>query len=75
MSKRINPIGLQEIYEFLRDNHILPPDSIDADIVAAWARDAEFQLAEGNDPVIEIRAARAVAGAAVCYTISPEGVT
>ena len=42
----VNDTGLAEIQEFLADNHKLGGDHFTADMLRAWAADAEFQLAE-----------------------------
>jgi len=70
----INKIGLAEIHKFLAEKHRLGGAHFDLPMLRAWAADAEFQMAEGNSPTIEIRASDAVSGHAECYKISEEGV-
>lgn len=70
----INATGLAEIKQFLAANHKLGGDHFTASMVAAWATDAEFQLAQGNPATIEIRSFDSVSGAAVTYTISDAGI-
>ena len=69
----VNEQGLKEIREFLAENH-KRGDNFSRSMLLAWARDAEFQLSEGNPASIEIRAADSVTGATREYTISHEGL-
>ena len=71
----VNETGRAEIARFLADHHKLGAQRFGRAEIAAWAADAEQALAEGNSPTIEIRATDSVTGAAVCYTVSPAGVT
>lgn len=70
----VNEHGLQEIKEFLADNHKKGGDHFDRDMLIAWAADAEFQLAEGNPPMIEIKSWDSVHGRTQEYTISDAGI-
>lgn len=70
----VNENGLQQIREFLAENHNLGGDHFDNDMIHAWARDAEFQLGEGNGATIEIGAANSVSGNPICYTITEGGL-
>ena len=72
MSGIINEVGIEEIKKFLEENH--KKGNFDRDMLLAWARDAEFQLSEGNSPTIEIRSMDSVSGKPVTYTVSPAGV-
>ena len=70
----VNDTGLAEIQEFLADNHKLGGDHFTADMLRAWAADAEFQLAEGNSPTIEIKSRDTVSGHTEACTISDAGL-
>ena len=70
----VNAAGLAEIQEFLADNHKLGGDHFTADMLRAWAADAEFQLAEGNSPTIEIKSRDTLSGHTETYTISDAGL-
>jgi len=76
MYQVINQQGYGEILDFLRKNHRFCQDNdfFDKKMLDAWATDAEFQLAEGNPPTIEIPAHYAVCGRAIELRISDEGV-
>lgn len=71
--RSINATGLAEIREFLAQNHKHGPD-LDDTMIRAWARDAEFQMGEGNPPTIEIRAWDSLAGCTQEFRISPAGI-
>jgi len=70
----VNQIGLNEIRQFLADNHKLGGNHFTREMLQAWAVDAEFQLSEGNSASIEIRSFDSVSGATVEYTISDAGL-
>lgn len=70
----VNELGLSEIKEFLSRHHIKGGDHFSRDMLHAWASDAEFQLAEGNPPTIEIRSWDSTSGATIEYTISNNGL-
>ena len=72
--KEVNEAGAQEIINFLKANHKRGAALTD-DQVKAWVEDAEFQLAEGNAPTVEIAAAHSAKGYAVTYTVSDDGVS
>ena len=72
--KTVNAQGLQEIKTFLADNHKKGDEHFNKEILKAWASDAEFQLAEGNPPTIEIKAYDSVHGCTQEYTISDQGL-
>lgn len=71
---RVNATGLEEIKKFLADNHKLGGEHFDDSMLRAWARDAEFQLGEGNSASIEIRSCDTVSGHTENYTISDAGL-
>lgn len=71
----INAKGMEEIAQFLADHHRLGGDRFGASELAAWARDAERQMGEGNGAVIEISASQSITGCAIWHRISPEGVS
>jgi hypothetical protein len=70
----VNEIGLNEIKQFLAENHKKGSDHFTADMLNAWAADAEFQLSEGNPACIEIRSFDCAYGRTMEYTISPAGL-
>ena len=70
----VNSAGLAEIQEFLAENHKHGGAHFTADMLGAWAADAEFQLAEGNSPTIEISSRDSVSGHTETYTISDAGL-
>lgn len=73
--RTINASGIREIADFLAAHHKLGGDHFTADMLRAWAADAEFQLAEGNTPTIEIKSWDAVSGHAETFTVSDAGVS
>lgn len=71
----INQTGLNEIAQFLINNHKTFSDRAPAiSELCAWAADAEFQQREGNPPSIEIPAHHSVTGCPIEYTISEAGI-
>ena len=72
--KTVNSNGLNQIHQFLADHHKKGGEHFNDEMLRAWAADAEFQLAEGNDACIEIRSFDAVSGHTETFTISPEGL-
>jgi hypothetical protein len=72
--RTVNDQGMFEIKEFLSAKHKLGGQHFDRDMLRAWAADAEFQLAEGNDASIEIRSFGAISGHTETFTISPAGL-
>lgn len=72
--KTVNGRGIKEIKEFLSANHKFGGDHFNYDMLRAWAADAEFQLNEGNDPSIEIKAWDALSGHTETYSISADGI-
>jgi hypothetical protein len=70
----VNEQGLNEIKEFLADNHKKGGDHFDRGMLLAWAADAEFQLAEGNPATIEIKARDSIHGRTQEFTISDAGL-
>ena len=69
----INATGLAEIRAFLASNHKLGGDHFTDEMILAWARDAEFQIAEGNPASIEIISQDSARGYTVDYQISKDG--
>ncbi len=74
LRREINDAGAQEILAFLQASHKRGAALGDKEL-AAWVADADFQLAEGNTPSIEVRAADSVHGHACTYTVSDAGVS
>lgn len=72
--RTVNENGLNQIHKFLAENHKKGGEHFDRDMLSAWARDAEFQLGEGNPPMIEIRAFEALSDHTETFTISDEGL-
>lgn len=70
----VNEKGLREIQSFLAENHKLGSDHFTADMLRAWAADAEFQLGEGNDAGIQIKSCDSVSGHTETYKLSAAGV-
>ena len=70
----VNEQGLNEIKEFLADNHKKGGDHFTRDMLLAWAADAEFQLAEGNPATIEIKSWDSIHGRTQEFTISDAGL-
>lgn len=71
----VNEAGINEIHDFLADYHKLGGDHFTKSMLRAWAADAEFQMAEGNGPCIEIRSWDSVSGATVDFQVSDAGVS
>lgn len=69
----INEQGLNEIKEFLEANH-MKGLSFSRSEILAWAREAEFQLSEGNPASIEIRSTDSIHGRTQEFTISAAGL-
>lgn len=72
--KTVNALGLNEIKEFLASHHKKGGEYFSEAMLDAWAADAEFQLAEGNPAMIEIRSWDSVSGATCEYRISDAGL-
>lgn len=70
----VNETGLAEIHKFLANHDKLGGDHFDDSMLRAWARNAEFQLGEGNSASIEIRSSNSVSGHTENYTISDAGL-
>ena len=71
--KTVNNQGIDEIRQFLADNH-KKGDNFTRDMLLAWANEAEFSLSEGNDAVIEIKSWDSIRGRTQTYTISAAGL-
>lgn len=69
----INEIGMELIRAWLTERMKNGHNLGNAEILA-WARDAEFQLGEGNPPSIELRASESVSGRTETMTIPQEGI-
>ena len=72
--KTINSIGIAEIQAFLTARHKLGGDHFTPAMLCAWAKDAEFQLGEGNSATIEIKSREAVSGHTETFTVSDAGI-
>jgi hypothetical protein len=72
--KIVNERGIEEIRQFLSENHKKGGDHFTRSMLKAWAADAEFQLDEGNPPIIELKSWDSVHGRTQTYTISDEGI-
>ena len=72
--RTVNAAGLAEIAAFLADNHVKGGDHFTADMLGAWAADAEFSLAEGNGAVIELAARDSIHGRTQTFEISASGL-
>lgn len=70
----VNEQGLNEIKEFLADNHKKGGDHFTRDMLRAWAADAEFQLSEGNPAIIELASWDSIHGRTQTFTISDAGL-
>lgn len=76
----INAAGLEEIRAFLVANHkrgeeLYAEDlPMVTDMLRAWAKDAEFQLAEGNPATIELKSFDSVHGYTQEFTVSAAGI-
>jgi len=73
MNTTVNEHGLNEIMEFLANNH-KSGKLFTRDMLRAWASEAEFQLSEGNQATIEISARSSVHGYTQEYRISDDGL-
>lgn len=72
--RTVNQVGLNEIAEFLGSHHKLGRDHFSSEMLRAWADDAEFQLAEGNDASIEIKSWDTLSGHTETFSISDAGI-
>lgn len=72
--RTINAAGIAEIGAFLAERHVKGTDHFTADMLRAWAADAEFQLAEGNSASIEVNSRDSVSGHAEVFTVSDAGI-
>lgn len=70
----VNERGLNEIKEFLAANHKKGGDHFTRDMLQSWGADVEFQLSEGNEATIEIRAHNCIHGYTMEYRISDAGL-
>lgn len=70
----VNAIGVAEIHSFLAERHKKGGDHFTANMLRAWAGEAEFQLGEGNPPTIELKSWDTVSGHTETFTVSAAGV-
>ena len=70
----INATGLAEIHAFLAAHHKLGGAHFTADMLRAWAAEAEFQMAEGNSPSVEIKSRDSQSGRTQLFTVSDAGI-
>ncbi|MBP3980885.1 hypothetical protein J8G26_09105 [Acidovorax sp. JG5] len=70
----VNAQGLNEIKEFLANNHKKGGDHFDRDMLLSWAADAEFQLSQGNSATIEIKSWDTLSGHTEEFTVSAAGI-
>lgn len=70
---RINTTGINQIRQFLADNHNLGGDYFDDSMLAAWAADVERNYSEQGEAVFEIRSTYSVTGNPVICRISSDG--
>ena len=70
----VNEQGLNEIKEFLADNHRLGGEHFDREMLLAWAADAERHLDENGRATIEIKSWDSVHGYTQEYRISDAGL-
>lgn len=70
----INEKGIAEIRVFLGRKHKLGADHFNADMLAAWAQTAEFNLSDGNGALIEIPAYDSVSGHTESFEVSEDGI-
>ncbi len=73
-NRTINAQGLKEIQAFLAAHHKKGGDHFTADMLRAWAADAEFQLSEGNGADIEIKSWDTLSGHTELFTVSDAGI-
>jgi hypothetical protein len=70
----VNDVGLQEIHDFLAENHKLGAEHFTKQMLRAWAAEAEFQLSEGNDASIELKVWDSINRRTQTFTISDAGL-
>ena len=73
-NRTINAAGLAEIKAFLASHHNKGGDHFTADMLRAWAADAEFQMSQGNGADIEIKSWDALSGHTETFTVSDAGI-
>jgi len=78
--KYVNNKGIAEIQDFLIRHHRLAERfrgdcPMGKSMLLGWAKDAEFQMWEGNPPSIEIRSFDTLDGMTRTYTISQDGIS
>lgn len=70
----VNRAGIEEIRQFLGENHKLGASHFDAYMLSAWATEAEDSANNGGPAMIEVKTCDARLGHAVTYTISESGM-
>jgi len=70
-NRYVNPVGLAEIAEFLAASTGTVPSPPG---LCAWARDAEYQMANDNPPIIEVGASASLSGRPEMFTVSDAGI-
>jgi hypothetical protein len=70
----ISENGINQIHQFLAGHHKKGGDYFDRSMLKAFVEEAEFQLAEGNPPSIELSSWETVSGRTETFTISDEGL-
>lgn len=71
--RTINALGISEIENFLAFRH-KKGHHFTADMLRAWAAEAEFQMAEGNSPSVEIKSRDSQSGRTQLFTVSDAGI-
>ena len=71
--KTVNEKGLQEIREFLINNHI-KAHNLDDHMLRIWGNFVNLNLSEDNNASIEIKSERSIHGRTQTYTISEAGL-
>lgn len=70
---RINTTGINQIRQFLADNHKLGGDHFDDAMLSAWAADVERNYSEQGEAEFEIRGMYSVTGNPVICRLSSDG--
>lgn len=71
----INEHGLNEIKEFLAENHRLGGDHFTREMLLAWAADAEQSLADGcSEAMIELKSWDSIHGRTQTFSVSEAGI-
>ena len=70
----VNNVGLTEIWNFLAANHKEGGDHFNHEMLTAYAKEAEFQVSEGNPPCIELRSWESISNTTIEFQISAAGI-